>query len=148
MKTHEHTHFAPDGDALIEAAPHEFVHPANLAQAVMVLPQNILIAFLKAYRAIVSPLYGNVCRYYPSCSAYALEAITTQGTLRGVSLTVARLLRCHPWATGGLDPVPPGKRTFTPGKEPKIMLLNHPKIAQSRVSKDPNLTRTYAPKEN
>jgi len=88
--------------------------------------KNILIGLIKAYRKVVSPLYGDVCRYYPTCSAYGLEAVTTHGALGGLSLTVRRILRCNPWATGGVDPVPPGKRTFTPGQEPKIMLLNHP----------------------
>lgn len=136
-------------DAILDAAPHEFVHPHGLGQAVMTLPQNILIAFLKIYRAIVSPLYGDVCRYYPTCSAYGLEAVTTHGALHGVSLTVARLLRCHPWATGGLDPVPAGKRTFSPGEEPKIMLLNHPDLAQHHVHPEPTPRCAHsAPKEN
>jgi len=67
----------------------------------------ILIGLLKAYRAVISPLYGEVCRYYPSCSAYALEAVQKHGATRGTVLTVRRLARCHPWAAGGLDPVPP-----------------------------------------
>lgn len=139
----------PDNDAILDAAPHEFVRPQNLWQALFTLPQNVLIAFLKIYRAIVSPLYGNVCRYYPSCSAYGLEAITTHGALRGISLTVARLLRCHPWATGGLDPVPTGKRTFPPGEEPKIMLLNHPDLALPNVHPETTPRCAHsAPKEN
>lgn len=117
---------APQTEDLLAQAPQEFLRPQNLSQAIFTLPQNFLIALLKIYRAIISPLYGQVCRYYPSCSAYSLEAITTHGALRGLSLTVRRLLKCHPWATGGLDPVPPGKRAFPPGQEPKIILLNHP----------------------
>ena len=125
--SHQHPAGAPaDEDVLLDNAPHEFVVPTTIVQAAITLPQNVLIAFIKVYRAIVSPLYGNVCRYYPSCSAYGLEALTTHGAIRGLSLTVRRLLRCHPWATGGLDPVPPGWRTFAPGTEPKIILLNHP----------------------
>lgn len=125
--SHQHRAGAhTDEDVLLDKAPHEFVVPTTLVQAAITLPQNVLIAFIKVYRAIVSPLYGNVCRYYPSCSAYGLEALTTHGAIRGLSLTVRRLLRCHPWATGGLDPVPPGRRTFAPGTEPKIILLNHP----------------------
>lgn len=115
-----------DADHLLENAPHEFVVPTSAFHAFISLPQNLLIAFIKMYRTIVSPLYGHVCRYYPSCSAYGLEAVTLHGALRGLSLTVGRILRCHPWATGGLDPVPAGKRTFAPGAEPKIILLNHP----------------------
>jgi len=67
----------------------------------------VVIALLRAYRAVISPLYGQVCRYHPSCSAYALEAVTEYGTLRGGWLAVRRLGRCHPWAPGGYDPVPP-----------------------------------------
>jgi len=115
-------------DELLALAPNEFVHPESFLQALYVLPQNLLIACMKAYRTVVSPLYGNVCRYYPTCSAYALEAFTTHGAMGGLSLTVRRILRCVPWATGGIDPVPEGKRTFAPGAEPKIILLNHPHL--------------------
>ena len=67
----------------------------------------LLIGLLKAYRAVISPIYGQVCRYHPSCSAYALEAVTVHGSLRGSWLAGRRLARCHPWAAGGYDPVPP-----------------------------------------
>jgi putative membrane protein insertion efficiency factor len=66
----------------------------------------LLIGFLKAYRLVISPLYGNVCRYYPSCSAYALRAISVHGAVKGSWLAGRRLLRCHPWAPGGYDQVP------------------------------------------
>lgn len=66
----------------------------------------LLIGLLKAYRAVVSPLYGQVCRYYPSCSAYALESVQRYGSVRGSWLAARRVARCHPWALGGLDPVP------------------------------------------
>jgi len=65
-----------------------------------------LILLLKAYRLLISPLYGNVCRYYPSCSAYALRAVEVHGAIRGSWLTARRLLRCNPWSLGGYDPVP------------------------------------------
>ncbi len=70
----------------------------------------LLIWFLRAYRAVVSPLYGQVCRYYPSCSAYALEAVERHGSMRGSWLTLRRLGRCHPWAEGGVDHVPGHER--------------------------------------
>jgi len=66
----------------------------------------VLIGLLKLYRLLISPLYGNVCRYYPSCSAYALRAVEVHGAVRGSWLAARRLLRCHPWAPGGYDPVP------------------------------------------
>jgi putative membrane protein insertion efficiency factor len=73
----------------------------------------VLIGLLRVYRLAISPLYGQVCRYHPSCSAYALDAVTVHGSLRGSWLTVRRLLRCHPWAAGGYDPVP-ARRDTTP----------------------------------
>ena len=59
------------------------------------------------YRLLVSPLLGPACRFAPSCSAYALEAIAVHGPLRGWLLALRRLLRCHPWGGSGYDPVPP-----------------------------------------
>ena len=67
----------------------------------------VLIALLRAYRFAISPLYGQVCRYHPSCSAYALEAVTVHGSIKGSWLAVRRVARCNPWARGGYDPVPP-----------------------------------------
>jgi putative membrane protein insertion efficiency factor len=66
----------------------------------------LLIGLLRLYRVFISPLYGQVCRYHPSCSAYALQAVTEFGAVRGSWLAVRRLLRCHPWSPGGYDPVP------------------------------------------
>lgn len=66
----------------------------------------LLIGLLKVYRLVISPLYGNVCRYYPSCSAYALGAVEQHGALKGSWYAARRLLRCHPWASGGYDPIP------------------------------------------
>ncbi len=67
--------------------------------------KHLLVALIRAYRFAISPLYGQVCRYHPSCSAYALEAVTVHGAARGTWLSVRRLGRCHPWAAGGFDPV-------------------------------------------
>jgi uncharacterized protein len=71
------------------------------------LPRNACVLILRGYRAVISPLYGDVCRYYPSCSAYALGSIQQHGVVKGVALGAWRLLRCHPWARGGVDDVRP-----------------------------------------
>jgi putative membrane protein insertion efficiency factor len=60
---------------------------------------------IRLYQALVSPLLGPRCRYYPTCSSYAVEAIRSFGLLRGAVLAGWRLLRCNPWSRGGLDPV-------------------------------------------
>lgn len=70
-----------------------------------------LIWLISGYRRFISPLLGPRCRFYPSCSAYAVEALRTHGALRGSGLTVWRLLRCHPFHPGGFEPVPPARRT-------------------------------------
>jgi uncharacterized protein len=69
-------------------------------------PRWLLIGVLRLYRLLISPLYGQVCRYHPSCSAYALDAVTEYGAARGSWMSACRLVRCHPWAPGGYDPVP------------------------------------------
>ncbi len=67
---------------------------------------TLLRAPVLAYRYCVSPLLGPRCRFYPSCSAYALEALERHGAVAGCWLALRRLLRCHPWHPGGFDPVP------------------------------------------
>lgn len=71
------------------------------------VPRNVGVALLWAYRFVISPLYGDVCRYYPSCSHYSLIAVGQRGLVMGTWLTARRLVRCHPWAAGGIDDVPP-----------------------------------------
>ncbi|MEA3366859.1 MAG: membrane protein insertion efficiency factor YidD [Planctomycetota bacterium] len=66
-----------------------------------------LVWLVRLYQATVSPLLGPCCRYAPSCSAYAVEALRVHGLVRGTLLAAWRVLRCHPWAEGGYDPVPP-----------------------------------------
>ncbi|MFC6356294.1 membrane protein insertion efficiency factor YidD [Luethyella okanaganae] len=72
----------------------------------LLLPRNAAVLTLRGYRAVISPLYGDVCRYYPSCSAYALKAVQEHGVVIGSALAARRLSRCHPWAEGGIDDVP------------------------------------------
>jgi putative membrane protein insertion efficiency factor len=65
-----------------------------------------LLALIAGYRRCISPLLPPACRFHPSCSQYASEAITRHGVTRGSALAVRRLARCHPWCEGGVDPVP------------------------------------------
>jgi uncharacterized protein len=84
--------------------------PAGLAA----LPRRMLVALVRAYRFALKPWLGNACRFEPSCSAYALEALERHGALAGSALSAARLARCHPWCYGGFDPVPErAPRLFT-----------------------------------
>ena len=66
----------------------------------------VLKILIRAYQLALSPLLGPNCRYYPTCSQYAIEAIETHGSLRGAWLAIKRISRCHPWHEGGFDPVP------------------------------------------
>ena len=70
---------------------------------------RLLTALLTAYRRWVSPLLGPHCRYHPTCSAYALDAVRVHGAVRGAALAARRVARCHPWAPGGVDHVPPAR---------------------------------------
>jgi len=72
---------------------------------------RLLMALIGGYRRYVSPLFGPHCRFAPSCSAYALEAVRVHGALRGSWLAVRRIGRCHPFNPGGFDPVPPATRS-------------------------------------
>jgi putative membrane protein insertion efficiency factor len=76
----------------------------GLVRAALSLP---LLSLLFLYRRLISPMLPPACRYHPSCSAYAFEAIRVHGPIAGLFLGARRLLRCHPWAAGGPDPVPP-----------------------------------------
>ena len=79
---------------------------ASSPQVVQGLVARALAVAIGGYRRFVSPLLGDHCRYYPTCSAYALDAIRIHGALRGTWLALMRIGRCHPWAAGGVDPVP------------------------------------------
>jgi len=75
---------------------------------------KILIAFIKVYQYTLSPLLGPRCRYYPSCSNYAVDALREHGAVRGLGLATWRLLRCNPFSNGGYDPVPPRHKCSEP----------------------------------
>ena len=68
--------------------------------------QALFLFLIRSYRLVLSPWFGSQCRFYPSCSAYAEEAVHTHGAGKGLTLTLARLGKCHPWHLGGHDPVP------------------------------------------
>lgn len=75
--------------------------------------RNILIGLIVVYRYTLSPLLGPHCRFYPSCSTYAQQALRRHGLFRALALILGRLARCHPWHSGGLDPVPDADRHGT-----------------------------------
>jgi putative membrane protein insertion efficiency factor len=68
---------------------------------------RLLVWILRAYQLVLSPMLGQNCRFYPSCSSYAIEALQVHGAARGSLLAARRVCRCHPWNEGGVDPVPP-----------------------------------------
>lgn len=70
---------------------------------------RFLIALVRLYRRTLSPFLGNVCRFEPSCSRYAIACLETHGALRGSLLSIARLCKCHPFHPGGYDPPPPAR---------------------------------------
>lgn len=79
---------------------------AAMLTALRDLPRRLLVAAVLAYRFALKPWLGNACRFEPTCSAYALEALQQHGAIAGSLLGAARVLRCHPWCQGGHDPVP------------------------------------------
>jgi len=79
----------------------------------MSAPRSVIVAILRLYQRWISPAFGQRCRYYPSCSEYAGQAVQRFGIVRGLLLAIWRLLRCNPWSRGGFDPVE-DQRLFTP----------------------------------
>jgi putative membrane protein insertion efficiency factor len=75
---------------------------------------RVLVSPIRFYQRFISPALPASCRYYPSCSAYAAESLQVHGALRGSWLGIRRVARCHPWHTGGFDPVPPPRERSSP----------------------------------
>jgi putative membrane protein insertion efficiency factor len=75
----------------------------------------VAVGIVRAYQILLSPFAGGACRFHPSCSEYAVEALQTHGAWRGLRLALARIARCHPFARAGVDPVPPAA---SPGDRP------------------------------
>ena len=87
---------------------------SRLLAAITRLPQRLLVALVQGYRLLLKPWLGNACRFEPTCSAYALQALEQHGAVVGATLGVGRVLRCNPWCDGGCDPVPTkAPRLFT-----------------------------------
>ena len=95
----------------LRAATRAELYTPPLARAVPrgKIMKRILLALIAGYRLLLSPLLGPNCRFYPTCSAYASEALEVHGALRGGWLAVKRISKCHPWHPGGFDPVPPAE---------------------------------------
>ncbi len=76
--------------------------------------RRMLMGLVQGYRLLLSPWLGSACRFTPTCSAYALQALEAHGAAQGSYLVLRRLARCHPWCDGGHDPVPPSSNSTTP----------------------------------
>jgi putative membrane protein insertion efficiency factor len=68
--------------------------------------RNIVVLVIRGYQQVISPLFPPTCKYYPSCSDYAAQAVQKHGVIRGGGLAVIRIVKCNPWSHGGYDPVP------------------------------------------
>jgi uncharacterized protein len=91
----------------------------------------LAVGFVIVWRRLISPVYGQVCRFHPSCSAYSLEALRRFGFIRGCYLTIRRLLRCHPWNAGGYDPVPRVMTWRRPHDQPDSEVDGDPVVVES-----------------
>ncbi len=101
----------PEGGVSAESLPaasvgHAHFAASDLLRFLPLIPRNATLSLLHGYRATISHTYGDVCKYYPSCSAYAVGAVQQHGAVKGAALAAARIARCHPWAAGGIDDVP------------------------------------------
>lgn len=98
-------------DAPAPAAGHSCSNDTGRLSA---LPRRLavgaLVGLIRLYQWTLSPVLGGQCRYWPTCSHYGVEALRTHGPFRGTWMTIARVVRCHPFAKGGYDPVPPRER--------------------------------------
>ena len=93
-----------------DRAPGSPTRPAVGSGVALVLG-SVLLVLIRAYQLLIAPLFPPACRYYPTCSHYAAEAVAMHGPWRGSGLAARRLLRCHPWGSSGYDPVPTDPRS-------------------------------------
>ncbi len=101
------------------------------------LPQRVLMGLVQGYRLLFKAWLGSACRFEPSCSAYALQALERHGALKGTALTTGRLLRCHPYCAGGCDPVPQNFKNPAAGLFTRLGLLRAESPADLPVDKPP-----------
>lgn len=95
--------------------------------------RRVLIALVKGYRLLLSPWLGASCRFEPTCSVYAIEALERHGAIAGTGLTCWRIVRCQTWCRGGHDPVP-GRRTRPPGGSLFTSLLSSSDVSSDKKS--------------
>jgi putative membrane protein insertion efficiency factor len=105
MLDHETDRHDAHAHAAVETSPHSRTD-SGARKGLARVPQFLLILGVRLYQAALSPLLGGSCRYFPSCSAYAIEALERHGAMRGSWLAIRRIARCHPFRPGGYDPVP------------------------------------------
>ena len=115
----------------------------TLALAFVRLPQRLLKGLVHGYRLLFKAWLGSACRFEPSCSAYALQALDRHGAAKGSLLTAARLLRCHPYCAGGCDPVP--EKFTNPVKNPAAGLFSRLGLHQADVAADTPSIRKQSP---
>ena len=116
-----------------------------MIDTLMRLPRRALIAVVRGYRLLLKPWLGNACRFEPTCSAYAIEALQRHGALRGSALGGWRLLRCQPWCAGGCDPVPERFPNPAAGLFARLGLLDRP---DPQPISDPTAAETGPPTRN
>ena len=84
-----------------------YMSVGSVTRVLVRFPGRVLLVLIRSYQLLISPMRPQTCRYYPSCSQYAVIAIARHGAIRGTGLAAWRLLRCNPWSAGGVDDVPP-----------------------------------------
>ena len=99
------------------------------------IPQKILLYLIKGYQLFLSPVLGTCCRFYPSCSRYAEEALQTHGVIRGSWLSLKRVAKCGPFHPGGYDPVPTQKRKNNQSQKVKACCHSHQNVAHKVLRK-------------
>jgi putative membrane protein insertion efficiency factor len=105
------------------------------------LPARALIGALRAYRMLLSPWLGNQCRFEPTCSLFAITALERHGAAGGSYLALRRVLRCHPWCSGGLDPVPDQPPRFPWHRSAGTGTALSPHSTTLRVSPNPSSSK-------